>query len=159
MSMTTRLCALLALIGAMIGVHWHGVGQGKRLERAEWQQKEIARQTSEKEAILARVETNRLLQKSNDEKTKRISDDYQSRLALLRADSAAARALRDPGISDSAAGSADSEVLGGCNGAIAGSGKLSEITQEFLWSEADRADAIVEQARALQGQARAHGFY
>ena len=171
MMLQTKLIGLLlgtlAIIALAAGIHIHGVSQGKKLERAAWQAKEIARKDAEQEAYAAAVETNRLIQKAHDANNQQISADHQVRLAALRADRdalrrsvSAAGGLRLPrslcplnAAGPEAAG--DSRHHGDATAAV----RLPDAAEDFLLDQAYRADEIVEQARTCQNWIRTHGFY
>lgn len=140
---------------------------GIKWERADWLEKEAARQQNEKDAILDRVAENERIQRENDAKNRAISADYENRLAVLRKASAADRAavnaaggLRVPrSICDSPAAGTETAGDRGRDETLTGTIRLPEQVEGDLWAFADDADEIVEQARACQQWILKHGFY
>jgi TolA-binding protein len=167
------LAALVALIAAGIGIHVHGVSQGKKIERAEWQDKEIQRQQAQNKLLIRHAEDMARTQLENDTKNRKVSDDYENRMAVLRQGRDSARATRDAdpdgGLRISAAVcnpvAAGTETAGTSKRDEAAPGTISlPVTLENdLWHLVDDADTahdeITEQARALQNWIKTHGFY
>lgn len=158
------LVALVALMAAGVGIHMHGVSQGKKLERADWQAKELVRQQDEKDAILDRIADNERVQRDNDAKNRKVSDDYENRMAVLRKSRDAARAARDANPADGlridrAAGQAETAGDRRRDEAAAAYVLIPAETERRLFDLADDADEIVEQARACQNWIKTHGFY
>lgn len=161
------LAALVALIAAGVGIHVHGVGQGKKIERAEWQDKEIQRQQAQNKLLLRHAEDMARTQLENDVKNRKVSNDYEQKLDNLRKLGAADRAAVDlagglrvsRAICDGFA--ADAKTASAIFGheALARTVRLPLETEDDLWRLADDADEIVEQARACQNWIKQHGFY
>lgn len=167
MSIQAKLIGLLLLIGLAFGIHWHGVNQGKKLERADWQQKEIARQQSQNKLLLRHAEEVAQIQNDNNTKNRKVSQDHANQLNALRTAAVAERAaanaaggLRVPkSICDGIAATAEAASNGGRDAALAGAVRLPREIEENLWAIAIDADEVTEQARACQSWIRTHGFY
>lgn len=160
---------LLAIVAAWIA-SLAGVGiwqnhAGATAERVAWQAKE-GKELIAANALIVVLETQaRAAERAHATAISTISTTYQGKLTHAetqrKADVAAARSgairLFDPGASaQSACASGGGEAVTRAGGRDGGEGAgLSPDAAEFLLSEANRADAIVEQLTSCQAVVRA----
>jgi len=137
----------------------YGMNHGKKIERAEWQTKELKADHDVQDNLAAAQTDVETREASHQKDLANISAHYQKELQnvydtkdrVIHDLRAGALRLRDPGtVNPAGAGAMPSSVASssGCDGQ-AGS-HLSEQISEFLASEASRADGIVEQLNACQ---------
>lgn len=161
------LIGLLFVLGVYGAGYYHGDRSGSNAVQVKWDKAESARKQAEADAIRLNDHANQMAQERNDEINRQVADSMEQRTATLRRDSAAARAavdaaggLRDPGAvrhcPDPAAQTAGN---GRHDETGPGDGQLSKEAEDFLFSEAERADELAEQLREAQEWIRANGFY
>lgn len=170
-----QVFAVLALLtGAVL---WHNAAldtaldaakeDGRTIERAVWTEKERLRSEAEKLALVNHQETLNLIRKANDARNIQLANDHEQALATVRKAAAAddislldAGGLRVPrSICDAIGTGAETSSDGDHDAYLAATVQLPHETEQFLKSEADRADEIVETARECQNWVRAQGFY
>lgn len=161
MTIQAKLIALLVLIGLAFGIHWHGVNQGRRLERADWQAKEITRASTEQKAILAAMENNTRIAQQQEIDKRKVVNAYQTEIATIRAAANhptgglyLPRAACNP-----LAGTSQTDNSGGTDAAIAGAVALPDAITANLRDLARDADEVTATARALQESVRSSGCY
>lgn len=162
-----KLAGLLLAVIALAGAFVIGMGVGRGYERAEWLDKEVTRQQAETEAIAARTAENERTRLEQEATTRRIADAYETEIAELRRAAAADRAavnraggLRVPrAVCDPPAGTTEATGAGQRDEALAGTVRLPREVEDGLWSLADEADEVTEQARACQAWISQQGFY
>lgn len=138
---------------------------GHVAERTTWQTRENDQLHTANALIKTLEEGARRTEQAHAEALASISTDYQGRLSnatkQIAADRAAVRngtlRLRDPGTSGICANTSNVPGLAAStSGRDDGTdGRLSDQTAEFLLTEADRADSIVDQLTACQQVVRA----
>jgi len=159
-----RLELAIALIAVTIcgAVLFLAYGQGKHAgaaaERAAWQARELEQQ----QAYAGEIE---LLRKTKDaalevlqgklaaatdgyERKRQEAEREKAKNARFERDLRDGRiVLVDPGAGQAGRGerAAGTAAAGNCNGTTDGRGRLSPQLAEFLWSEAGRADRVIEE--------------
>lgn len=170
--MTPAQLVLIAKIGA-VGVLIIGVGMsahraGKNSVQAAWDSDKAQRiaaqaalvETHGKEitALKAKQDaTNLKVSEDHENALEEMGRNYDDRVAAVRA----AGGLRIPrSVCTGSAGTTTKTASNsGRNEEVAGTVKLPDEIESNLFSEARRADEIVEQARACQNWIRQQGFY
>lgn len=160
MTIQAKLIALLVMIGLAIGIHWHGVNQGRRLERADWQAKELVRASAEQKAILAAVENNTRIAQQQEIDKRKVINGYQTELAAIRAAAnRPAGGLRiSRAVCNPPAGTGQTDNSSGTNAAVTGSVELPDQVANDLRKLASDADEVTATARALQEWIRLNGM-
>ena len=154
------LAFVVALIAAGLGGEYDGNKRGVNSERVAWQAKDNKELTEANAKILQLENDARAKEQAHAADLAAISTNYEQELQhaenTRKADVAAARSgalrLRDPGATaQQTCGSATGQAATGPGGRDAQTGgELSPELTEFLFIEADRADAIVQQLGACQ---------
>lgn len=160
MTIQAKLIALLVLIGLAFGIHWHGVNQGKRMERSEWQAKEIRRITAEQKATLQAIENNTRIEQQQEIDKRKVINGYQTEIASIRAthERVAGRLRISSAICNSAAATGQADGASRTDAAAAGTVELPIETERDLRRLARDADEVTATARALQEWARLNGM-
>lgn len=162
MSIEAKLAALLVLIGLAFGVHWHGVNQGQRLERADWLAKDLDRISSEQKATLKAIENNTRIAQQQEIDKRKVVNDYQKELAAIRIERDRGRTGRlylPATVCNSVATATKTDDSGGVGAAIAGAVELPEAIERDLRDLVRDADEVTATARAMQESARTSGCY
>lgn len=162
MSIEAKLTALLILIGLGFGIHWHGVNQGQRLERADWLAKDSARITSEQKATLKAIENNTRIAQQQEIDKRKVINGYQTELAAVRTERDRNRtgSLYLPAtVCHSVAAATKTDDPGGADAATAGAVALPGAIAADLRDLARDADEVTVVARALQESVRTSGCY
>ena len=154
------LAFVLALIAAGLGGEYDGNARGVNSERVAWQAKANKEMTDANAKILQLENDARAKEQAHAAALDNIATNYEQELQhaenTRKADVAAARSgalrLRDPGATaQQTCGSATGQAAtsaGGRDGQAGG--YLSAGATEFLFEQADSADAIVQQLGACQ---------
>jgi hypothetical protein len=152
--------AILLWIASLVSVgHWQNTA-GHESERVTWQAKEV-KELTDANANILRLETDaRKAEADHATALSDISTNYQGKLTYAetqrKTDVAAARSgtlrLFDPGASGQSACASGASQAAASTGGRDGSqtSGLSPAAAEFLLSEADRADVIIEQLTSCQ---------
>ncbi|WP_426196209.1 hypothetical protein [Massilia sp. DWR3-1-1] len=155
---------LLLAIALCLG----GASVGKRLERTEWQKKEIATAAAAQAELLAAQERYVRIQKFNEATARKASSDHEKAISdLTRQYDAARAAIRAAGglrVSRAICagpndGAAAAAGAGGPDGAAAGTVALPADVEAKLLQLTQEADALAERLRALQAWVRGAGLY
>jgi len=154
------IVALVIWIASLAGVGYWQNGAGHSAERVAWQAKDNVELAAANAKILQMETDARASEQAHAQTQSDISTDYERKLqdaqTQRQKDIAAARSgalrLRDPGASaqQSCGGSAGQDAASASGRDGAAEPGLSGPAAEFLLSEADRADAIVQQLGACQ---------
>lgn len=156
-----EIIVVLVVIAALIGTHWWAYGSGKGAgrdeEKAAWQKRELEQQQTyaaeikrlrdEKDAQLAALQGKLAGAEADFEKKRKEHQDAKARNDRFdRGVRDGSIVLVDPGAGEArgSPGAAGAAPAGGCDGAPSRPGRLSPRLAEFLFSEADRADAVIE---------------
>lgn len=153
-----RLIGFLVVLVAIIGAGFFGYRTGTKVERADWQEREIVINAEHAAKLQAATERARAVERAAIERYSQVDADYQRRLkevsrekdrALAGVRAGAIRLsipAECPGSRDSVPNPAPApgERDGGTRA------RLSDSAAQFLVSLASEADAVVEQLRACQ---------
>lgn len=164
-----KLGLALGIVGALGVSHWRAFEAGKDIGGAACTVAESGRKDAVIEAVTGRVADNAVEQKQNEAKARKVSEDVQKELVVVR-DFVPVYGVRLPALPgprcDSAAGQAEAAGASGPDGAAAGTVVFpEEIQRAFdrftegagrLQKEADGVTAV---ARGHQAFARTNGFY
>ncbi len=163
-SLELAMAVLLVAALSCIGAYFLGKHDGRKIERADWQGKQV------QELVAANAEIQRLNSVARERERaggllmNTISRDYQRKLqdARTRQDadrvavSTGAVVLRDPGAGGCAPASGVREAAAGAGGRDAApSGGLSQEASRFLFDLANSADEVAGQLDRCQAVVRA----
>jgi hypothetical protein len=163
------LLAKIGLVGALIvGLYVTGHHQGEKAVQARWDASKVIFEADKAKLVADHDTEIANLRKSQDENNLKVSADhedalqklgkkYEDRIAAINA-AGGLRVSRSI-CSGSVATATETTSDSGHNEDLAGTVKLPDEIANNLFSEARRADEIVEQARACQSWIRAQGFY
>jgi hypothetical protein len=162
MTVQARLVGLLLLIGLAFDIHWRGVNQGQRLERADWQAKDSARIAAGQKATLKAIENNTRIAQQQEIDKRKVINEYQTELAAVRTERDRNRtgSLCLPAtICHSAAAATKAGNASGIDAAIAGAVAVPDAHAANLRDLARDADEVAAMARALQESVKTSGCY
>lgn len=161
MTIQAKLISLLLMIGLAFGIHWHGVNQGKRLERSEWQAKDSARITAEQKATLTAIENNTRIAQQQEIDKRKVINAHQAELAAIRAayERPATRLRITSAVCNQPAAATEADNASRTDAPIAGTVALPESIERDLRKLARDADEVTATARALQEFAKTSGCY
>lgn len=160
--------AIAAGLLLVIAVYFGGSHVGRKLERSNWQAKEIATAAATQKDLIAAQDRYVRLQNFNQATARKASADHEQAIAALTAQYNAARtAIRAAGglrVSRSIcagphATAAESPGAGRPDDAGAATVALSPETERRLLDLSAEADALAERLRALQSWVKASGGY
>lgn len=155
------------LVALLVGAFASGHRSGARGVQADWDSEKAQMIVARNQLILENQIHNAQVQAKHDEINIKVSEDHEKALndqskkyAVEIAAVRAAGGLRIPkSVCNSNATGTETNSDGGHNDDVAGTVQLPAEIERNLFSEAERADKIVEQARACQSWIRQNGFY
>lgn len=153
---------IIAGIVLLIAVGLGGVQTGRKLEREEWQRKELIAAKAHAVALEEAHTKYVRAQKFNEEKARKASKDHEKAISDLGKQYATALdAIRaDGGLRiPSPCNGTEGPGASGPNESRPGTVKLPDRIESDLFKMTERADKLAEQLRALQNWIKENGHY